>query len=318
MKIIIWGHPLYSHTHSYINNGFYKAFKHLGYDTYWFDDNNYPADFDWNDCFFFTEGFADSKIPINKTSTYLVHCMPNPAKYVGKVKKLIDCRWCHLVHSDHVYNFTLDKTKAEKLGPCVYYEKAKGTYKLKNDYVDYEIEDYDKVYLTWATDLLPHEFNYDDVYLPRENKIYFCGNLSQTGRCENYSIFEPFIKTCNENNIQFIHNDPFANPLSIEEVITRTKRSILGVDLRGPEHLKNGYVPCRLFKNISYGHIGMTNSFEIYKELDGNCLYNPDPTQLFYYGMENRNDHESIKTAMTYVRENHTFINRIESIMRIV
>ena len=26
-KIIIWGHPLHSHTHSYIHNGFFIAFK---------------------------------------------------------------------------------------------------------------------------------------------------------------------------------------------------------------------------------------------------------------------------------------------------
>jgi Lrp/AsnC family transcriptional regulator for asnA, asnC and gidA len=31
-KVVIWGHKLHSHTHSYIHNGFYIAFKHLGYD----------------------------------------------------------------------------------------------------------------------------------------------------------------------------------------------------------------------------------------------------------------------------------------------
>jgi len=29
-KIIIWGHKLHSHTHSYIHSGYYEAFKKLG------------------------------------------------------------------------------------------------------------------------------------------------------------------------------------------------------------------------------------------------------------------------------------------------
>ena len=41
MKIVIWGYPLYSHTHSYIHAAFYKAFTHLGYETYWFHDGDY-------------------------------------------------------------------------------------------------------------------------------------------------------------------------------------------------------------------------------------------------------------------------------------
>ena len=46
-KIIIWGHPLHSHTHSYIHNAFYIAFKYLGYNNYWFHDNSDIEGFDF-------------------------------------------------------------------------------------------------------------------------------------------------------------------------------------------------------------------------------------------------------------------------------
>ena len=49
-KIVIWGYPLHTHTHSYIHNSFYKAFSYLGHEVYWFDDSNYPSDFDYNNC----------------------------------------------------------------------------------------------------------------------------------------------------------------------------------------------------------------------------------------------------------------------------
>ena len=34
--------------------------------------------------------------------------------------------------------------------------------------------------------------------------------------------------------------------------------------------------------------------------------------------MEKRKDYEYIKKAMLYVKENHTFVNRIEALMKIV
>lgn len=320
MKIIIWGYPLHSHTHSYIHDAFYKAFKFLNYDTYWFDDNNYPEDFDWNDCLFWTEGFADKNIPLNKSSVYFVHVCPDPAKYINAgVKKFIDVRYNHLWHNDHVYKYTLDKTQVESIGPACYYESKKyEKTAVINDYHNYWTDDYDKIYITWATNLLPHEFNFDDIEYPREKKIYFSGNLSGSGRCENLSMFTPFIRECEKNNIEFIHNDPFSNPLSDEEVIYRTKTSILGVDIRGPEHIKNGYVPCRVFKSISYGHLGMTNSSEVSKELDGNCLYQPNTSQLFYDAMHMRLDHKFIEKCMNYVKDNHTYLNRIESILSVL
>ena len=320
MKIIIWGYPLHSHTHSYIHAAFYKAFTHLGYETYWFHDANYPDDFDWNDCIFWTEGFADKNIPLNKTSTYFVHVCPDPAKYINSgVKKFIDVRYNHLWHKDHVYDYTLDKSKVESVGPCCYLQSKKNRrIQVLNDYHKYWIEDYDKFYVTWATNILPEEFNFDDINYPRENKIYFSGNISGHGRCENYSRFKPFIDECAGNDIQFIHNDPFSNPLSEDEVILRTKKSILGVDIRGPEHIRNGYVPCRVFKSISWGHLGTTNSEEVYKELEGHCIYQPDTAQMFHDAMNRRLDTEYIKQSMSYIKENHTYVNRIKSIMSIV
>lgn len=320
MKIIIWGYPLHSHTHSYIHAAFYKAFKSLDYETYWFHDKNYPKDFDWNDCVFWTEGFADKNIPLNKTSTYFVHVCPDPAKYINAgVKKFIDVRYNHLWHKDHVYEYKLDKSKVEKVGPCCYLSERKNRrVQVLNDYHKYWIEDYDKFYVTWATNYLPSEFDFEDIKYPRENKIYFSGNISSTGRCENYSTFKPFIDECQKNGIEFIHNDPFSNPLDENEVIERTKKSILGVDIRGPEHIKNGYVPCRVFKSISWGHLGITNSYEVYNELEGNCLYSKDTAQMFYDSMNKKNDFDFIKKSMKYVRENHTYVNRIQSIMKLL
>jgi hypothetical protein len=320
LRIIIWGYPLYSHTHSYIHAAFFKAFKFLGYETYWFDDLNFPVDFNFENCIFWTEGFADKNIPLRKSSIYYVHVAPNPMKYIeAGVKEFIDVRYNHLVHKDHVYEYSLNKSEIQKIGDCVYFqEKTSGFEQLINDYVNYEVPSYRKVYITWAANFLPHEFNYEDMYLPRQNKIYFSGTLSKKGRNENYSTMKGFIKAAKKSKIKFISNDPFANPLSEEEVVRRTQMSILGVDVRGPEHVRNGYVPCRVFKSISWGHLGMTNSPEVFRELEGNVIFNIDSAALFTDAMEKRTDHQFILNAMQYVQANHTYINRIRAILSII
>jgi hypothetical protein len=158
----------------------------------------------------------------------------------------------------------------------------------------------------------------EDVYLKRENAIYFCGSLSGSGICENLSNWLPFINECKKHGIAFYHNDPWKNPLSDDKVKELVQKSILGIDIRGPEHARTGIITCRIFKNVSYGHLGLTNSEEIYKEMDGNCIYNPNPQELFHIGMEKRTDYETIKKSMLYVKENHTYINRITSMFSIL
>jgi len=317
-KVIIWGHPLYSHTHSYVHESYYKTFKHLGYDVYWFHDDDYPIDFDYSNCLFIGEGFADKNLPINNTSCYYIMYCPSPIKYQN-AERYIDVRMTAINFKDHIQEYSVDKENSIKLGPaCYFVPKTNQKVKVVNDYVDYEMDDYDKVYISWATNLLPEEFDENDIYLERENSIYYSGTISPSGVCENYSNFIPFIDACRKNNINFIHNDPWSNPLSTEEVIARTKKSILGIDIRGPQHLKQGLLTCRVFKNISYGHLGLTNSSTVYEELDGNCIFNVDTEQLFYDGMENRSNYNLIKSGMKFVKENHTYINRIHSLISIL
>lgn len=317
-KVIIWGHPLYSHTHSYIHEAYYRAFKSMGYDVYWFHDEDYPEDFDYTNCLFIGEGFADKKIPINDTSCYLIMYCPSPIKY-QEAGRYIDIRMSAVNFKDHIQEYSLDKNTATKIGPaCYFVPKTLEKVKVKNDYVDYEMNDCDKVYIAWATNLLPDEFEEDDIYLERENAIYFFGTISAHGVCENYSNWQPFLKACNGNQIEFIHNDPWQNPVSMCDLIVNTQKSLLGIDIRGPEHLKQGLLTCRVFKNISYGHLGLTNSKAVYKELEGNCIYNENTEELFYDGVKNRKNYKLISDGMKFVQENHTYINRVNSLLSIL
>ena len=341
-KVIIWGFPLYTHTHSYIHAAWVKAFKYLGYETYWFHENDYPKEssFNYNNTLFITEGYADNNIPINNTSIYFVHICINPEKYLNKVKRLIEIR--HLVDNvkDHSYNYTLDKSKCIKISDATYYEKLYdngGLVKYHNNPIQMN---YECIYTCWATDLLPEEIKEENIELSNngngERIIYWCGSYDLDINSHQYSKeLLKFVSAANENNIKFVFNNPWTNPLSFEDVKSLAMKSIMSPDIRysgrkdklilgetGTCHKSIGYIPCRILKAISYGLLGITNSKHVYELLDKKVIYNDDEYQLCYDALKEINNKETlkdlIKEQMKIVRENHTYINRINDLLKVL
>ena len=322
MKIIIWGfypeNGVLQNTISYVWNSFYNAFKYLGYEVYWFP-NEKNEDFDFSNCIFIAEAYDDSEIPLNKTSTYFVHCAYNPAKYVGKVGKFIDMRY-NLKKIDHPnYVYELDKENTELIDKGCYYEPSTNkVVDFKNGRVNYQIEDFDKVYIGWATNLMPNEINEEDVYYPRSNKVYFLGSISNDGKYANIPLIEEFARECQKNNIEFLLNNFSANQLTEDDYIRLCKESLLGFDIRCQADVEWGRISCRLYKKMSYGHLGMTNCYEAYKELDEHCIYNESASGLFYDAMAKKDDYKFIKDGLNYIKNHHTYVNRVQSLMKVV
>lgn len=326
-KVIIWGFPLHSHTHSYIHYGWYKGFKHLGYDTYWFDDKNFPIDFDYNNCLFITEGYVDANIPIIDTSIYFVHIARNPENYVGKVKRFIDIRY--LVDSiiDTNYHYVLDKSKCKQISNCTYYEKLNDNGGLRKYHENPIKMEYESIYTCWATDLLPHEIIDEYMFMAREKLIYWFGSSNHTNTKEIFLFF----KECGKNKIPISINNPWQNPLPFDVVQEKTMKSLMAPDFRssgdpskirigetGTCHKQIGYIPCRLFKSISYGHLGITNSKHAYELLDKKVIYNDNESQLFYDAIPQLKNYELIRLQMQIVREKHTYLNRINDLLEVL
>ncbi len=321
MKIVIWGfypeNGVLKNTISYVWNSFYTAFKYLGHDVYWFP-NEKIDNFDFSNCIFIAEGYDDSEIPLNKTSTYFVHCAYNPVKYVGNVRKFVDMRYNlkKIDHPNYVYELDKEKTKMDK--GCYYEPSTNQVIDFKNGRVNYRIDDFDKVYIGWATNLMPNEIDENDVYYPRSNNVYFLGSISNDGRYSNIHLIEEFANECRKNNIEFVLNNFSANQLSEENYIRLSRESLLGFDIRCQADVEWGRISCRLYKNMSYGHLGMTNCYEAYKELDEYCLYKESPAELFYAAMERKDDYEFIKKSVNYIKEYHTYVNRVQSLIKLV
>lgn len=295
-KVIIWGHKLHTHTHSYIHYGFYKAFKQLNYDVYWLDDNDINNDlntniynnFNFDNCLFITEGQVDKNIPINESSIYILHNC-NIDKYRNVNKKF---------NLQVITKSDLEKYKFNKIDISSYYHS-------------------DLIMMCWATDLLPDEIN-KNILKIKENKIISKNVLNFVGM--PLYPWDEVAKWCNNNGITYNSFGGFNRTnVSSEKNMELIQESILAPAIQEPWQVKHGYIPCRVFKNLSYGKMVQTNNKFVNNFIfEGKLLYHEDIHKLMDMGIEfnNNNQQKLLIELMENVRDNHTYINRIQSIIK--
>ena len=296
-KVIIWGHKNDGHTHSYIHHSYYKAFKALGYDTYFFEDNEARKlkDFDFEDCLFFTEDQAQHNIPLVKSAAYILHHTKldkydeNGLRYISLGNYLKYC-------DEGVSAYLKDDT-VEKVDDCTFWD---GKNKI--------------LYQPWGTDLLPEEINTDDIVPFDEKKrvINYIGDIY--GHNKEYA--QQFIQAAKAHKIKF----KTGRNISFEKSVELVRDSYITVDIRGPWHIECGYLPCRVFKNISYGKFIGVNSENIHKIFGDYVAYSADAGKLFEVTEEayKNMDRNKMKEAMEYVKAKHTFINRVNNLLKFV
>ena len=290
-KVIIWGHKLHSHTHSYIHNAFYIAFEHLGYKTYWFDDNSDVRNFDFKNSLFLTEGQVDKNIPLRNDCLYILHNCGSKYKPLHEKNRCLTMQ----VYSDSC----LKDNSCIQIAPCIYFTNLGKT-----------------LYMPWATDLLPHEVDQMKAKIRsiNKNKIMYWIGTANDGTFGNIDVIKEFENASKRFGIRFKFINPWSKPVSVEDNIILTQKSFLAPALQGKWQVSAGYIPCRIFKSISYGQMGITNSYRVYELFDKKIIYNPDPYQLFFDAKNycEKMNPEDLENLMDFVRDNHTYINRIK------
>lgn len=290
LKIVLWGHKIYSHTHSYIHVAFAKAFRYMGYEVHHFDDSDDVSHFDFRNSLFITEGQVDKKIPLRQDCYYVLHnCAGEKYADLTKNKRTIILQ----VYTDDVLKY-----RTEKLSSCVH--------------VDYESS---SLFMPWATDLLPHEIDANkpsQLYNKSSKVVTWVGTVGG-GEFGNINEIAPFKKACEENGVQFNQS----SLVSFEEGVNLIKRSFIAPTLVGSWQLRVGYIPCRIFKNISYGQFGFTNSPRVSDLFEGRLVQNTDTYQLYHNVMKRLDTAQlnELHEMMDFVKTNHTYVNRINTII---
>jgi hypothetical protein len=312
-KVIIWGHQLHNHTHSYIHNAFYIGFKHLGYKVYWFNENgenNYPnsnEEVDFNNTLYIVHGIESKNLPLNKTSFYIGHNVEWVSNNNYKIPK------SHVLinNSEGIPSNNIMSLQVYCIG-CLHEKKF-------NDYQYYcYSDDYNLIYMPWATDLLPHQIDENIKNLESFNIKKISNFIGMS--LEHWDIFYKELK---KHNIEYKnYGGTFdlnsKRNKSIEENMKLIQESIIAPALQTKWQIDNHYIPCRIFKNISYGKMGITNNPIVYELFDKKIIYSNSIEILVNDSLEfnNRIDRNNIiKELMITVRDNHTYLNRINFIL---
>jgi len=285
--VVLWGHKLHSHTHSYIHAGFFKAFEHIGYECLWLDNTDNISNIDFTNTLFITEGQVAKGIPIRDDCYYVLHnCPHNIFKNVKRNRKM------------NLQTYTKDAHK--------YNAKL-----IPND-ISYYLEDC--VLMPWATDLLPDEIELEIQNLSddkKSNKVNFIGMM--------VNPWDEVKLLCEKNNLKFKNYGGFTNKKkSFEENKKLIQESFIAPSIQENWQVKNHYIPCRIFKNISYGKMGITNNEGVNLLFDNKLIYDSNIENLIKKGIEFENSPEKnkiIENLMIEVKNKHTFINRINSIL---
>jgi hypothetical protein len=285
-KIIIWGHyPLHSSTHGYIHNTYYKSFKYLGYEVQWVP--NQPIDeTNISNTIFFVEDSQKSYMPLKKDCKYITHHIDTNYLLEGGVPyenilKLGNC--------------IQETEKFEKIEDLCHWDQTART-----------------LYQTWGTDLLPHEIDLDNIVKFDWNKpdINYVGMLYEQGP---YWI-EYFAYCAQKHNKEI---KLFTQSVSDEENRQLIRDSFICPDFRSDWHLQCGYIPCRIQKNISYGQVQGTNSPFIKKAFGDYVVFGGTPETLYENLIDAASNNKiNMREAMLFIKDKHTYINRINNILK--
>lgn len=305
-QIIIWGHKLHSHTHSYIHNGFYIAFCKLGFNTYYYDDNDDVSKHDFSNSLFITEHQVNKKIPLRQDCLYVTHYV-DEFDYKGIPKENI------IILKSALRDFV-----EGDLNKNIHYMELPFGNKFEYHATD---DGYNCLYMYWATDLLPEEIDKNIQELndiPPEHEINFIGSVTD--------IWRHFRDVCYQNGLKFNHlgatfNVHSTQNVSITDNMFLIKRSLIAPALQDDGQVSKQYIPCRIFKNISYGKMGITNNKIVNELFDNRLIFETDMNVLFKKSIEferNPKKQELIIELMEYVRDNHTYINRVHTIIKYI
>jgi hypothetical protein len=355
-QVVIWGYKLHSHTHSYIHNGFYRAFQHADVPVFWLDDTDDVSKIDLTHTLFITEHMVNKRIPCRTDCLYLSHYV-DPGDFPGVPRENI---LAVRVSGRDFTESDKDPAAVERTGQPIKYTEL--SYGEKWEY-HAQVEGIHSWYTYWATDLLPYEITHNIQLLERgeldrrrdvaqqhqqqesgQKVINFVGLVEDTWYLCSMICLGMGWKFV-QHGATFSAEDP--RNRTVEENAALIQQSWIAPAFQSDHQIKHKYIPCRIFKNISYGRIGVTNNpavrdllnyyLQTYNgtwrdvaETPGGAVETPveGPTELLFdtdvgYAMRMANWFEEsppnvrwphIKRMMEMVRDHHTYMNRISTL----
>ena len=299
-KFVVWGFKNSYDTFRHIHEAWYRALKYKFYDrsVLWLDGDDDISQFDFSNTLFLTMNMVDlSKMPKRKDCFYVIHNTDErvAAAFGGDLSQ-------YSVMNYGLYTSTTKLTSEVEIGMETYFSSQLHA-------------PYSCTILRWGTDLFPHEIMANkptEIYNRESKEVNFVGTVYE-------NVHGPFRKACLEKGINFNSFGGFTGqaPVSIEENQWLVRASHMAPAIGDKYHSKVGYIPCRTYKNISYGCMPLTNNPYAQEFFKGRLIFNEDTYQLFYDARKRLPEIELgvLHELMDEVAANHTYLTKIDSLL---
>lgn len=295
-KIVIWGLKTKWHTHRFIFQAYYSTLKKAGISVVWVDDDKKNIKvIEKNDLIISASGVYGKMVPEKKSLS----------DYNLPIRD--DIFYC--LHGENL--FFREKLKKEKNLELFFFSSQAEKFKKISDAVYFD-EDKRNLYQPWGTNLLPNEFK-KPVF--RKNRLVFwVGSIwNDKNNHGNKEEIEKFINICKKNKLKFIQVRFVPNFLN--EFFVRFSR--IAPAIGGKRQVEVNYLPCRMFKNISYGQLGFSN-IKKFNEIFKNCnFYNQDIDITVESVLRlNKEEYFDIVKKQQEICKNYTIAHNLNNILK--
>jgi hypothetical protein len=297
-KIVIWGLRKKYHTHRYIHKAFYENAKKLGYNVIWVEDEKENAKYiEPGDLIISAEPvgkmvpekftFEEYNLPVRNDVWYCLHNFKDVFK--------------NRIQSDRFINLAVYQSKAEQIpnierwGTATFFDRQTRT-----------------LYQPWGTDLLAEEFKKPTFH--KGKFVFWIGSIwNNTANQGNKGAIAELKSALHAHALYFVHLRFIPDWLNVFFV----RHSRIAPAIAGKYQTEIDYLPCRMFKNISYGQLGITNVAKFKDILGKSFIEGKTMDALLEKSLSlSKEEYKNIVRAQQEIIKNYTYKQSIENIIK--
>jgi ubiquinone/menaquinone biosynthesis C-methylase UbiE len=286
-KIVIWGLKTSDHSHAHIHRHFYETLKKLEIDACWVDDNRRYEELIRKGDMVIAVDVACSSLPIREGVCYCLHNCYKLYKEIEPSRSIVL----------QTYRSFVEQDGSEKWDDVTFFHRQKRILSQP-----------------WATDLLGEEFK-EPVFKPETKTVYWVGSIwnddQDQGNINEIQILKNVLK---KRNIELV----WLKNISDSQNIKYVRLSRIAPAIAGRWQVEHNYLPCRMWKNISYGQLGISN-VKKFDDIFKDCIVKGQGIEEIIdnaLSLSLDKYRDMIFEQQQIVKKNHTYANRLLGIVR--
>jgi len=286
-RVVIWGLRTQFDTFRYINRHFYDTLGKLGVSRLWLDDDPANQHFIESGDLVLAVGIAGKHLVAKEGVDY---CLHNFEPSDGIHRRVAPQNSIVL----QVYTHAADNA-GDNWDEATVFDRASRT-----------------LYQPWGTDLLVEEFKGPSY--SRNPVVFWVGSIWNNELNQgNADEIAQLKRVLRDRRYAFVHLRRIPNWMNVLAV----RHSRVAPAIGGRWQAENGYLPCRMFKNISYGQLGITNVQKFSDLLGDSYVAGVSIEELIDNALSlSRSDYRALVMAQQERIRNHTYREKLENICK--